>query len=158
MAAGLRGGKAISSNLNDRQLDHVNGRRASFSLISRAGRPLTSLFLVRLRGFPSQALSPQSFVVFLESFLRFLIFRYCLSLTSWLKSLSRLSLGWCERRVLTYFVAHRSPPIFNGRGDNDSAAAIRRNETRPVSLMPAARVNSGTNNKKPPKGGSQIQT
>jgi hypothetical protein len=24
-------------------------------------------------------------------------------------------LGWCERRVLTYFVAHRSPPIFNRR-------------------------------------------
>jgi hypothetical protein len=63
------------------------------------------LFLSGIRGFPSQALSPQSFVVFLEGFLRFFVFRCCLSLIGSLKSPSRLSLH------VPYFVVHRPPPF-----------------------------------------------
>jgi hypothetical protein len=80
-------------------------------LAGRLSQNMTQLFLVGLRGFPGQALGPQSFVVFLEGFLRFFVFRHCLSLSGSLKSLQRLSLGGCEREVLACPVAHGSPPI-----------------------------------------------
>jgi hypothetical protein len=86
--------------------------------------PCSPLFLFGIRGFPGQALSPQSFVVFLEGFLRFFVFRCRLSLIGSLKSLSGLSFR------VPYFVAHGSPPISSDRSDDDSATPARRKETR----------------------------
>jgi hypothetical protein len=79
----------------------------SSALFGAEGFAILPLFLFRLRGFPSQALGPQSLVVFSEGFLRCLIFRYCLPFTGALKRPHQVS----SRQVLPYFVAHRSLPI-----------------------------------------------
>src|SRR5262249_11045128 len=52
---------------------------------------ISPLLLVGLRGFPSQALGLQSFVIFPEPFLRYLVFRCCLPFTGALKRAHRLS-------------------------------------------------------------------
>ena len=57
----------------------------SSALFGVEGFVISPLFLFRLRGFPSQALGPQSLVVFSEGFLRCLIFRYGLPFTGALK-------------------------------------------------------------------------
>jgi hypothetical protein len=51
---------------------------SSSALVGVEGLVISPLFLFRLRGFPGQALGPQSLVVFSEGFLRCLVFRCCL--------------------------------------------------------------------------------
>jgi hypothetical protein len=61
------------------------------ALVGVEGFVISPLFLFRLRGFPSQALSLQSFVIFPEGFLRCLIFRCYLPFTCALKRPHQLS-------------------------------------------------------------------
>ena len=76
----------------------------SSALVGVVGFAILPLFVFRLRGFPGQALSLQSFVVFPESFLRFFVVGCWLPFANVLKTLSRLS----SRGVFTSSIAHRS--------------------------------------------------
>jgi hypothetical protein len=64
----------------------------SSALVGVEGSVILPLFLFRLRGVPSQALSRQSFVIFPEGFLLCLVFRRCLPFTGvMLKRLHQVS-------------------------------------------------------------------
>jgi len=79
----------------------------SLALLGAEDFVISQLFLFRLCGFPSQALSLQSFVIFQEGCLRFFVFRCCLPFTEALSSASRLQF----REVFACSIAHGSPPI-----------------------------------------------
>lgn len=77
------------------------------ALVGVDGFVILPLFLFQLRGFPGQALSLQSFVIFPESLLLCFVFRCWFPFTGALKSRHQVSSRW----VLPCFIAHRSPPI-----------------------------------------------
>jgi hypothetical protein len=76
-------------------------------LVGVDGFVISPLFLFRLRGFPGQSLSLQSFVILPEGFLRGLVFRRYLPFTGALKRPHRLS----SRQIRPHFIAHGSPLI-----------------------------------------------